>query len=102
MPQKKVLVVEDETDLASMIGLNLKKEGYLVFSCKTAEQALDGFPVPVPSADLLPEPRPARLDHRHEEATEVIVLARQERPERRLPVARCPDRADRWRSREYR
>ena len=39
--EAKILVVDDEQEIADLVGVYLKSEGYTVFTCGTGEQALE-------------------------------------------------------------
>jgi two-component system alkaline phosphatase synthesis response regulator PhoP len=41
MAKSTVLVVDDEEDIRELVELNLRREGYVVLTCETGEQALD-------------------------------------------------------------
>ncbi len=81
MPNEKILVVEDETDILELITYNLKKEGYRVTGVVSGEEAIKVFPQVKPDLVVLDLMLPGvdGLDvckwiKREHEKTHVLIL----------------------------
>ena len=49
----KILIVDDEADIVSILSYNLKKEGYSVESCSNGEEAIEKARISMPDMILL-------------------------------------------------
>ena len=85
---KRILIIEDETDLAELIAYNLTKEGYQVTICANGRDGLDTARRDLPDLILLDLMLPEMM------GTEVCTSLRQQPKTRLIPVLILTARSD--------
>ncbi len=85
---KRILIIEDETDLAELIAYNLQKEGYQVSICANGRDGLETARHELPDLILLDLMLPEMM------GTEVCTILRQQQKTRTIPVLILTARSD--------
>lgn len=85
---KRILIIEDETDLAELIAYNLQKEGYQVSICANGRDGVETARHELPDLILLDLMLPEMM------GTEVCTILRQQQKTRTIPVLILTARSD--------